>query len=83
MSMTQIEAARAGTITPEMEIVANDEHLEIAGDTIRFYRRNGTELDLMYEALGFERAKVRRTTGDDTKDIQAHNIDLYLYNWDE
>ncbi len=28
MSMTQIEAARAGTITPEMEIVAADEHLE-------------------------------------------------------
>ena len=28
MSMTQIEAARAGTITPEMEIVAADEHLD-------------------------------------------------------
>ena len=28
MSITQIEAARAGTITPEMEIVATDEHLE-------------------------------------------------------
>lgn len=28
MSLTQIEAARAGTITPEMEIVATDEHLE-------------------------------------------------------
>ncbi len=28
MSLTQIEAARAGTITPEMEIVAADEHFE-------------------------------------------------------
>ena len=28
MSRTQIEAARAGAITPEMEIVAADEYLE-------------------------------------------------------
>ena len=28
MSLTQIEAARAGTITPEMESVAADEHLQ-------------------------------------------------------
>ncbi len=29
MSMTQIEAARAGNVTPEMEIVAKDEYLEV------------------------------------------------------
>jgi hypothetical protein len=75
-------ASESGFDVARVYDTALDEHLEIAGDSIRFYRRNGAELDLIYEALGFERAKVYSTEGDDTKDIQDHNIDLYLYGFE-
>jgi hypothetical protein len=60
-----------------------DEHLDVEGDTARLYRRIGTELDLFYEAIGFERVKAYSTEGNDTTDIQDHTIDLLLYGWDE
>ena len=60
-----------------------DDHLEVSGDSVRLYRRNGIELDLIYQALGFERVKAYSTEGEDTKDIQAHTIDLLLNGWDE
>jgi parallel beta helix pectate lyase-like protein/caspase domain-containing protein/pre-peptidase/CARDB protein len=59
-----------------------DEHLEVSGDTARLYRRNGSELDLIYAAIGFERVKAYSTDGDDTKDIQDHTLELLLYGWD-
>jgi hypothetical protein len=62
---------------------AGDEHLEVAGDTARLYRRNGSELDLLYEAIGFERVKAYCSAGNDTTDIGDHTIDLLLYGWDE
>ena len=61
---------------------AGDEHLEVAGDTARLYRRNGAELDLLYEAIGFERVKAHRTQGNDTSDIGEHTMDLLFYGWD-
>ena len=61
---------------------AGDEHLEVAGDTARLYRRNGTELDLLYEAIGFERVKAHRTQGNDTTDIGEHTMELLFYGWD-
>jgi hypothetical protein len=60
-----------------------DEHLEVSGDTARLYRRNGSELDLIYAAIGFERVKAYSTEGDDTKGIQDHTLELLLYGWDE
>ncbi len=61
-----------------------DDHLEVVGDTARLYRRSGTELDLLYEAIGFEVVKARRDQGgDDTTDIGEHAFDLLLHGWDE
>jgi hypothetical protein len=60
-----------------------DDHLEVSGNSARLYRYNGTELDLIYAAIGFERVKAYSTEGDDTKNIQDHSIDLILNGWDE
>lgn len=60
-----------------------DDHLEVIGDSARLYRRNGVDMDLIYEALGFERVKAYSSEGDDSKDIQDHSLDLLLYGWDE
>ncbi len=57
-----------------------DEHLEVEGDTARLYRHNGDGLDLIYEAVAFERVKAYSTEGNDTKDIREHTIDLLLYD---
>jgi hypothetical protein len=64
---------------------AGDEHFEFIGDTARVYRRIGTELDLLYEAVAFERVKAYRSTGNDTKDDTNHAFgdELYLYGWEE
>ena len=62
---------------------AADEHLEVDGDTVRLYHYDVGQLELMYEAVAFERAKCYSTEGNDTKDVREHTIDLLLYNWDE
>ena len=59
----------------------SDEHLEVAGDTARMYRKIGTEMELIYAAIGFERVRAYSTEGDDTKDIQNSVIDLILNGW--
>ena len=77
-------AGETGLDVARIYDTAGDEHLDVAGDAVRCYRRNGTELDLVYEALHFERVKAYSTAGDDTTDIDAnHTIeDLLLYGWD-
>ncbi len=60
-----------------------DERLEVSGDTARLYRYNGDELELLYEAVAFERVKAYSTAGDDTTDIGDHDIELLLNGWDE
>ena len=59
-----------------------DDHFEFDGDTARLYRRIGTELKLLYEAIAFERVKAFRTSGDDTRDVQAHTFELFEYGWE-
>ena len=76
-------ASESGFDIARIYDTSGDEHLEVSGDTARLYRRNGTELDLIYAAIGFERVKAYSTEGDDTTDIQPYTIDLHLYDWDE
>ncbi len=60
---------------------SGDDLLEVAGDTARLY--TGTQLDLLYEAIGFDRVKAYSSAGGaDTTDIGEHTIDLYLDGWD-
>ncbi len=62
---------------------AADEFLQVSGDTATLYRKNGSELDLMYAAIGFERVKAYSTAGDDSKGVHDHTLELLLYGWDE
>ncbi|MHB8899143.1 MAG: hypothetical protein ACYC6Y_10395, partial [Thermoguttaceae bacterium] len=75
-------ADQSGFDVARISDTTGDDHLEVAGDTARLYHRIGTELDLLYEAIGFERVKAYSTEGDDTTDIGDHSIDLLLYGWD-
>ena len=76
-------ASESGFDVARIYDTSGDDHLEIDGDTARLYRRRGTELDLLYEAIGFERVKAYSTAGDDTTDIGEHDFDLLLNDWDE
>ncbi len=64
------------------DTVGND-HLEASGDIACLYRRSGAELDLFYEAIGFDRVKAYCTEGDDTTDIGEHSFELLLDGWEE
>ncbi len=76
-------AGESGLDVARIYDTPGDEHLEVAGNTARLYRRIGDDLDLLYEAVAFERVKCYRTKGDDTKDVKDHSIDLILNGWDE
>ena len=77
------EAGQGGFNVARIYDTAADEHFEFIGDTARVYRRIGTELDLLYEAIAFDRVKAYRSTGNDTKDDANHAFgdELYLYGW--
>ena len=79
------EAGQGGFNVARIYDTAADEHFEFIGGTARVYRRLGTELDLLYEAIGFDRVKAYRSTGEDTKDDASHGFgdELYLYGWEE
>ena len=78
------EAGQGGFNVARIYDTPADEHFEFIGDTARVYRRIGTELDLLYEVVAFERVKAYRTLGNDTKDDASHAFgdELYLYGWD-
>ncbi len=76
-------ASESGFDVARIYDTSGDDHLEVDGDTVRLYRRSGSELDLLYEAIGFERVKAYSTAGDDTTDIGEHDFDLLLNGWDE
>lgn len=59
------------------------EHLEVDDDTVRFYARNGEELDLMYEAIGFEAVKVYLDEEDTGRPLPPYKYNLLLYGWDD
>ena len=73
------EASESGFDVARIYDTTGDDHFEFAGDVARLYRRVGTELDLLYETIGFERVKAYRSEGDDTKDEQDHSFELHLY----
>ncbi len=63
---------------------SGDDYLEVAGDTAKLYGLSGTELNLLYEASGFDRVKAFSSSGgDDTSDVGDYSFDLYLEGWDE
>jgi hypothetical protein len=76
-------ASESGFDVARVYDTTGDDHLEIDGDTARLYRQNGDELDLLYEAVAFERVKAYRSEGNDTKNVRPHSIDLLLYGWDQ
>ena len=78
-------ASESGEDVARIYDTAANEHLEVDGDTVRCYRRNDTELDLVYEALGFETVKAYSTNDTDTRDVDDnHTIEhLLLYGWGE
>ncbi len=77
------EADQQGLDIARIYDTSGNDHLEVAGNTARLYRRNGDSLELLYEAIAVERVKAYRSTGDDTRDIQDHTLDLLLYGWDQ
>ncbi|MHB8900981.1 MAG: FG-GAP repeat domain-containing protein [Thermoguttaceae bacterium] len=78
-----VEADQQGFDVARIYDTSEDDHLEVAGNTARLYRRYGDSLALLYETIAVERVKAYRTTGNDTRDIQDHTLDLLLYGWDE
>jgi sugar lactone lactonase YvrE len=61
----------------------NPEHLEVDDDTVRLFARNGEELDLMYEAIGFEAVKVYLDDEDTGRPLPPYKYNLLLYGWDD
>ena len=76
-------ASETGFDVARIYDTSGDDLLEVEGNTARLYRYVESELDLLYEAVAFERVKTYSTEGDDTTDIQDHTIDLILNGWDE
>ena len=76
-------ASESGFDVARVYDTAGDEHLEIDGDTVRLHRRDGDELELLYEAVAFGLLKANSTEGDDFSDIGDTNMVLLLYGWDE
>ena len=75
-------ASESGYDVARIYDAAGDERLEVEGDTARLYRYSDDELVLMYEAVAFERVKAYRSGSNDTKSVEDHSFELYLYGWD-
>lgn len=76
-------ASETGFDVARISDTSGDDHLVVEDDTVRLYRNNDGKLELLYEAVAFERVKAYSTGGDDTTDIGEHEIDLLLFGWDE
>ena len=62
----------------------SDDHFEFDGDAARLYRRVGDELELLYEAIAFDRVKAYyddSTGDDDTRDVLDHTFELIQNGW--
>ena len=75
-------ASESGFDVARIYDTTGDDLLEVEGNTTRLYRNSGSELELLYEAVAFERVKAYSTAGNDTTEIDDHSIELYLYGWD-
>jgi hypothetical protein len=75
-------ASQTGFDVAEVYDTPQDEHFEFDGNAVRMYQRRGDELDLLYEAIAFERVRAYRSEGTDTKAEMDHTFELYLYGWD-
>ena len=60
-----------------------DDKFEFDGDAARLYSRVGGELQLLYEAIGFQRVKTYHTTGNDPRDFRDHTFDLIQNGWED
>ncbi|MDI9444635.1 MAG: hypothetical protein QM844_10760, partial [Planctomycetota bacterium] len=76
-------ASEGGFDVARIYDTTGDDHFECEGDTARLFRRVGTQLDLLYEVIAFERVKVFGSGGNDTKDVRDHTFELFFTNFGE
>ena len=62
------QAVFGGNDIAKLHDTAGDDHLAASGNTARMWQ-NGGALDLLYEAIAFERVNAYWSTGTNTKDI--------------
>ena len=76
-------ASESGFDVARIYDTTKDEHFECEGDTARLFRKVGTQLDLLYEVIAFERVKVYGSGGNDTKDVRDHTFELFFTDFGE
>ncbi|NLS96608.1 MAG: hypothetical protein GXX96_31110 [Planctomycetaceae bacterium] len=57
---------------------SGNDHLIAIDDSASMYMKNGSEMELLYQAFAFDLVKTYRSTGSDTKDVAASVVDKVL-----
>jgi glutamine cyclotransferase len=76
-------ASESGFDVARIYDTTKDDHFECEGGTARLFRKLGTQLDLLYEVIAFERVKVYGSGGNDTKDVRDHTFELFFTDFGE